>query len=104
MASSPPASAPWATRRPLAVAATVLVAVLALVGLGGCGGSEDDPAIEGPRAQAIERLVDYGLTDDEATCVADELGAQTVVEAADVNALAEGQAYRDAADRCIDDA
>jgi hypothetical protein len=99
-----PAASATVVRRPLAVAATVIVAALALVGLGGCGGSDDDPATTGPRTQAVERLRDYGLTEDQATCIADELGAETVVEAADVNALAEGQAYRDAAEGCIDDA
>ena len=80
-----------------------LVASLALAA--GCGGDgDDDPATTGPRAQAVEKLRDYGLTAEQARCVVDEVGADTVVEASDVNALTEGQAYRDAAEECIDGA
>jgi hypothetical protein len=91
------------TRRPVAVAASLAAAALAMAGLGGCGDSDESPSSAGPRAQAVEKLVDYGLAEPDAACVADELGAEVVVEATDLNALAEGQPYRDAADRCLAD-
>ena len=99
MASPAPSSA--RARRARAVAAGLLAVVLGAFGLLGCGASDDDPAVTGPRAQAVEKLRDYGLTARDAACVADELGAETVVEATDLNALAESQEYRDAADACI---
>lgn len=89
-------------RRPLAVAATLLAVALGVLGLAGCGSDDEDPAVEGPRAQAVEKLRDYGLTAEEADCVADELGAESVVEATDLTALVDSQEYRDAADACID--
>ena len=94
---------PLAVRRPLAVAATALVVVLGVLGLGGCGGgSDDDPSVTGPKAQAVEELQDYGLTEEQADCIADALGPQSVVEATDLNALVDSQEYRDAADACIE--
>lgn len=89
-------------RRPLAVAATALAVVLGMVGLAGCGGSDEDPSVAGARAQAVEKLRDYGLTDEQAECLADELGPESVVESTDLNALVDSQEYRDAADACID--
>lgn len=86
------------------VAITLAIAVGLVSGAAACGGSSDDPATTGPRDQAVEKLRSYGLTADQARCIVDELGADTVVEAADTNALTEGQAYRDAAEECIDGA
>jgi hypothetical protein len=85
--------------RALLLAAAATVAAV----LGGCGDdgrTETDPAAT---AQATERLVGYGLTDDQAECVVEELGADAVTEAPDLNALVEGQAYRDAVEGCVDD-
>ncbi|MCB1039613.1 MAG: hypothetical protein R2701_07055 [Acidimicrobiales bacterium] len=90
-------------RRPAAVAATLLVAALGTLGLAGCGDSDGGPAARAERTQAVERLQDYGLSDDQASCVVDALGAETIVEATDLNAFTEGQDYRDAADRCTAD-
>ena len=98
---SPAAPLPARARRARAVGAGLLAVLLGALGLLGCGGSDDDPAVTGPRTQAVEKLRDYGLTAKDAACVADELGAETVVEATDLNALAESQEYRDAADACI---
>lgn len=67
-----------------------------------CGSSGSDPATSGPRAQAVERLQDYGLPKDQATCLVRELGAETVVEVGDLDALVDSQEYRDAARTCIE--
>jgi hypothetical protein len=82
----------------------LLAAASAALVLGGCGddGAADD-ADPAATAQATERLVGYGLTEDQAACVVDELGAATITEASDLNALVEGEAYRAAADGCIGD-
>src|SRR3954470_9397377 len=86
------------------VALTVLLTVAVASGLTACGGSgSDDPSTSGPTKQAAERLRDFGLTADQASCVVDEVGADTVVEATDLNAFADSQQYRDAAEACIDD-
>jgi hypothetical protein len=98
-----PRSLATSPRRTVAMAATLVAIALAAMGLGGCGDSGgSDPATSGARTQAIEELHDYGLTEEQATCIADELGAETVIEATDLNALVEGQEYRDAAEACID--
>ena len=83
-------------------AALPLLAVAAV--LTGCGGSDGatDPASSGPRAQAEEKLVAFGLTEDQASCIVEDLGADTVVEATDLNALTDSGPYRDAADTCTD--
>ncbi|MEZ5140027.1 MAG: hypothetical protein R2702_18185 [Acidimicrobiales bacterium] len=99
MAPPPPSRPPL--RRARAVAAGLLAVVLGSLGLLGCGGGSDDPAVTGPRQQAVEKLRDYGLTAEQARCIADDLGAEAVVEATDLNALADSQEYRDAADACI---
>ena len=89
-------------RRRTLAATAVLVALGSLI-LGACGGaSSSDPEVTGPRAQAVEKLRDYGLTRPQAACIAEALGAQTVVEATDLNALVDSQPYRDAAKKCID--
>ncbi|WP_421119448.1 hypothetical protein ACE2AJ_19150 [Aquihabitans daechungensis] len=83
---------------PLAAASLALV-------VASCSKSEgSDPERTGPTKQAVERLHDYGLTDEQARCVVDEVGAESVVEASDLNALADSQQYRDAAEACLDDA
>lgn len=76
-------------------------AALVLGGCGDDGGTDDaDPAAA---TQATERLVGYGLTEEQAACVVEDLGAATITEAPDLNALVEGQAYRDAAEGCVSD-
>ncbi|MCB0962365.1 MAG: hypothetical protein KDA98_03550 [Acidimicrobiales bacterium] len=87
-------------RGAVAVAATVLLAGGALAA---CSSDGDDVDADGARDQAIEQLVDFGLDQDQATCVVDRLGADAVVEAADLTALAESQDYRDAATACTGD-
>jgi hypothetical protein len=83
--------------RPLVLAAGLAIAAA------GCGSGSDEPSQEeGSTDRAIERLVDYGLTTEQATCVVDELGAPAVTESADVNALVESEPYRDAIDGCVD--
>jgi hypothetical protein len=81
--------------------ASLLVAGLALAGAG-CSSGGSDPESTGPTAQAVERLREFGLDADEAECVVDELGADTVVESTDLTALTDSQQYQDAADSCID--
>lgn len=61
-----------------------------------------DPETSGPVNQAVERLHDFGLTTEEARCVVDEVGAETVVEATDLNAYADSEQYQAAAEGCID--
>ena len=80
-----------------ALAALVLTAAVA-----GCGSSGgDDPEAAGVRRRAIEQLRDYGLTADQAACVVDEMGAETVTATPAMDVLVTGQAYRDAAEGCI---
>lgn len=87
-------------RRPPATAlAMVLLSLLVLLGACSKGGS--DPERTGPTKQAVEQLRDFGLTADQAACVVDKVGADTVVEATDLNAFADSQQYRDAAKACI---
>ena len=54
------------------------------------GGLEAEERERDRRAadRATEQLVDFGLTSDEASCVVDRLGADAIVEAADLTALA----------------
>ncbi len=83
---------------PLLAASLVLVAA-------SCSDSDgSDPERTGPTKQAVERLHDFGLTNEQARCMVDEIGAESVVEATDLNALTESQQYRDAAETCLDDA
>ena len=83
--------------------ATAATALLALaVTLGACG-SGSDPDETGPVDQAVEKLDGFGLSVGEASCVVDAVGAETVVEASDLNAFTESQQYQDAAKECIDD-
>lgn len=91
---------PLLPRARLLAAAAAAALVLGGCGDDGGGGDDADPAAA---TQATERLVGYGLTEEQATCVVDELGAATVTEAPDLNALVEGQAYRDAAEGCVSD-
>jgi hypothetical protein len=91
------------SRRSPRLAVASLLAAALLSGAAACsddGGS--DPETTGPVEQAVEQLRDFGLTADEAECVVDELGADTVVESTDLSALTGSQQYQDAADTCID--
>lgn len=85
------------------LAAWSLVAASLVASAGACSKSDgSDPERTGPTEQAVERLRDFGLSADQAACIVDEVGAGSVVEAADLNALTESQQYRDAAKACID--
>ena len=79
--------------------ALALVAVLAACGSGGSDPGDVDAT--GRRRQAVHELRDLGLTQDQASCMVDRLGADTVVEAADMATLAAGQPYQDAAKECL---
>lgn len=80
----------------------VLVGLAVVLALASCSKSEGTtPEETGVRTRAIEELRDYGLTAKQAACVADKIGAQSVVEATDLTALTEGQPYKDAADVCL---
>lgn len=92
---------PIPVRAGLLALATAIAPVLVLAGCG--SGSSSDPATAGPAKQAVEKLRDYGLTAEQARCVVQEVGAQTVVEAADLNAFTDSQQYRDAAKVCVTD-
>lgn len=82
--------------------APVLIALVALAPLTACGDGGETEADTGPRARAVEQLVAFGLDDDEAECIVDEVGADAVVEATDLNAYTESEQYRSAADGCTD--
>ena len=94
-------TAPAAFRRPAVVGATLLALMLGGLGLVSCGSS--DPSSAARTKQAVERLHEFGLTSAQAACIVDEVGAEAVVEATDLNALTEGSQYREAADDCTDD-
>jgi hypothetical protein len=84
------------------LASTLLVG--ALLTTAGCGGDDpSDRVPEGARAQAIEQLEAFGLPRDQATCIADELGADVVLESGDIVTLTAGGEYRSAAEVCIDE-
>lgn len=70
--------------------------------LGACSSEGSDPEQTGPNKQAVEKLRDFGLTAEQAECVVDEVGAESVVEATDLNAYTDSQQYQDAAKACID--
>ncbi|MGN6693912.1 MAG: hypothetical protein ACTHN0_07010 [Aquihabitans sp.] len=85
-----------------AVAATLVAASL-VTAAASCSKSDgSDPESTGPTKQAVERLHDFGLTKEQAACVVDEVGADAVVEAADLNAFTDSQQYQDAAKACIE--
>ena len=89
--------------RPSRPAVRPLLAAFAFaVLISACSSGGSDPATSGPRKQATEKLHAFGLTTKQAGCVVDKIGAQTIVEATDVNAFADSQQYRDAANACID--
>ena len=79
----------------------LLMAILLALGGTGCAKSDagSDPAPA--RRQAVEKLRAYGLTSTQATCVVDRLGSDPVVEANDLDALAEGGPYQAAAKACV---
>lgn len=88
------------TRR---VATAALLSVALVSALAACSdGGGSDPESTGPAKQAVERLHDFGLDQDEARCIVDEVGADSVVEATDLNAFTGSQQYQDAAGKCID--
>ncbi len=79
-----------------------LVALALAVALAGCGSSDTgDPERTGIRKRSVEALRSYGLTAEQAACLTDAMGPETVVEATDLTALTEGQAYRGAAKACV---
>jgi hypothetical protein len=80
------------------LAGTVLAVAVVLAGCGSDGGP--DPEETGRRDRAVTVLVDSGLSEDQASCIVDRLGAETVAEATDVAALASGQPYQDAVEAC----
>lgn len=88
-------------RRRLWRALLPAVAALAL-GVTACGGSDGPSAEETARhRRAVTELRSFGLTEQQAECVADRLGAETVVEAPGMDVLAAGKPYQDAAKACI---
>ena len=89
----------YRTARAGSMLAIALVTVVA-----SCSKSDgSDPESTGPTTQAVERLHDYGLTEDQAECVVEDLGAEAVVEATDLTAFADSQQYQDAAKACVDE-
>lgn len=78
------------------------VAVLALtMTVLSCGSDGDaDPDAAGEQTRAVTQLVDFGLPEEQARCVVDELGADVVVAARDMDVLADGQVYQDAVASC----
>jgi hypothetical protein len=76
----------------------VLGCVLTLVACGSDSGT--DPEETGRRDRAVMLLRGYGLDEEGARCITDKLGSQTVVESMDMDILASGQAYQDAAEAC----
>ena len=93
---------PARTRHLAACAA--LAALLVTVGAACSKSDGSDPEESGPAKQAVERLHDFGLTTEQARCIVDEVGADSVVEATDLSALTDSQEYQDAAEACIDGA
>lgn len=78
------------------------IAVLTLaVTLLACGSdSAGDRDAAGERTRAVTQLVDFGLPEAQAECIVDELGAEVVVAAGDMDVLAGGQVYQDAVATC----
>lgn len=80
--------------------ASVALCALLLVSCGGSSSSEkvkDEAMVD----RAVNELVKSGLPRDQARCITEELGAETVVEASDIGVLTDGDAYAQAAERCI---
>ncbi len=77
-----------------------LMTAALLLAAPGCATNGGDPAPPAARRQAEEKLHDYGLTNAQAACVVDRLGADTVVEADDVGALVQSGPYQTAAKAC----
>jgi hypothetical protein len=81
----------------------LLVALAGALVLGGCGDDGGaDPEADGARARASERLVAFGLDEDDATCLTDELGADVVNETGELSVLMDSDDYRAAAEECLD--
>jgi hypothetical protein len=88
------------SRHRLVIASFLALSVGSVLGACSSGGSNPDET--GPTNQAVEKLRDFGLTTEQAECVVDEVGAESVVEATDLNAYTDSQQYQDAAEACID--
>jgi hypothetical protein len=83
--------------------ATVALVLALSAAVAGCGGDDDgsaDVEERGVRARAVEQLRDFGLPAEQARCVVDELGAETVAAASEMDVLAAGQPYQDAVAAC----
>ena len=76
------------------------VAVLIVLAGGACGSDGDRTEQDGVRHRAVESLTDFGLPEQQAECITDDLGAETVVAAPEAEILAAGQPYQDAVKRC----
>jgi hypothetical protein len=83
--------------------ATLVLAIVGAVALAGCGDDGgSDPEVDGARSQATERLVAFGLEEGAATCLVEELGAEAINETGELSVLVDSDAYRDAAEGCLD--
>lgn len=84
--------------RPVRYGFAALAVAVATVG---CSSSDGDATSDkGKAKQAVEELQGFGLSEDEATCIVDAIGADAIVEAVDLNAFSESQQYQDAAGDC----
>lgn len=83
--------------------AAALMAALLALGASACGsdGSSSDGPPDGARDRAVLLFTEIGIADDDAACLVDALGVDTVIEAPDVAVLADGQPYKDAAEECL---
>jgi len=80
-----------------------LAVVLAALALAATACGSDGPSAEekAERTHAVDVLVASGLSKDQASCMVDRLGADTVVEAANADVLADGEPYQQAAKACL---
>lgn len=76
----------------------VLISAVTLLACGSDSTADRDAA--GARTRAVTQLVDFGLPEDQSECIVDELGADVVVAAGDMDVLAAGQVYQDAVATC----
>ena len=80
------------------LAASLLVCALSLAACSSDSGS--DPEEDGRRDRAVLLLRGYGLDEEGAKCITEQLRSETVVESMDMTILASGQAFQDAAEAC----
>lgn len=83
--------------------AAALVAALLVLGTSACGsdgGSSDGPP-DGARERAVGLFTEIDFDRDDAECMVDVLGVDTVIEAPDLAVLADGQPYKDATEECL---